>query len=247
MQVSQLLALMLISKQRSFPHPLFSGSSLSIDHWVAYFHQASIVTYIPAQYLAWKGPTINSKNTEALSHARMALQLRASIVASNFIEQESADSCLQAIGSIITEFWPDHTKCSQLKIPLSTPWSVLRCHLESLLQVGIINESIGNGTEAESSFKRGKVLSVWGGFPIFHIVFTTFLGQVYRKQQLYHLAEKSSKMPERSLRKISLLFLVRSVCCPLMLQLACSLETYTDIGLKTAKFSQLKLNINQVC
>ncbi|KAJ6847469.1 separase [Iris pallida] len=63
-KVSQLLALMLISKQRSFPHPLFSGSSLSIDHWVAYFHQASIGTYIPAQYLAWKGPTIDSENTE---------------------------------------------------------------------------------------------------------------------------------------------------------------------------------------
>ncbi|KAJ6853593.1 small RNA 2'-O-methyltransferase-like [Iris pallida] len=143
---------------------------------------------------------------EAFPHAKMALVLRLHILQRNFLfnfkqqPAEQVDSekvcqnrlyhvCLEAIGSAITEVWPYNIKCSNLKIPILTTWSVLRCYLESILQVGIINESIGNRYEAEFLFLSGKKISCLQGFPIFQIVFMTLLGQVYRKKQLYDLAE----------------------------------------------------------
>ena len=54
MQVSKLLASILLLSTVDGPitEPFFSESSLSTSHWAAYFHQASLGTYLPCQYLA---------------------------------------------------------------------------------------------------------------------------------------------------------------------------------------------------
>lgn len=40
----------------------------------------------------------------------------------------------------------------------------------------MIHESMGNGTEAENLFQRGKVISSLQGLPILEIAFTSLLG-----------------------------------------------------------------------
>ncbi|XP_020266857.1 separase [Asparagus officinalis] len=141
---------------------------------------------------------------EALSHARMALSLRRKTLQRKFIYSfehrfsESVASAnqnrqdinyLEIIRSVATELWPDISKFKDLENSILTPWSVLRCYLESILQVGVINESIGNGAEAEVLYLTGKRLSTSQNLPIFQIAFTSSLGQLYSKNQFWELAE----------------------------------------------------------
>lgn len=54
MQVSKLLAsiLLISTVDGSVSIPFSTDGLLSISHWAAYFHQASLGTYLPSQYLA---------------------------------------------------------------------------------------------------------------------------------------------------------------------------------------------------
>lgn len=45
------------------------------------------------------------------------------------------DSRLEIIGSVATELWPGISRPGDLDNSIITPWSVLRCYLESILQV----------------------------------------------------------------------------------------------------------------
>ncbi|XP_073125634.1 separase isoform X2 [Henckelia pumila] len=71
-----------------------------------------------------------------------------------------------------------------------TPWNVLRCYLESILQVGVVHEILGNGSEAEVLLRWGKNISQFKGLPLFEISFSSVLGKLYCKQKLWCLAEK---------------------------------------------------------
>ncbi|KAK1435343.1 hypothetical protein QVD17_01104 [Tagetes erecta] len=71
-----------------------------------------------------------------------------------------------------------------------TPWNVLRCYLESTLQVATIHEILGNGSQAESFLQLGKNISYFQGLPVFLVSFSIALGKVYRKQHHWYLAEK---------------------------------------------------------
>ncbi|XP_077213689.1 separase isoform X2 [Tasmannia lanceolata] len=149
----------------------------------------------------------NGRLYEALSCANEALRLRAKLLKRKFIfsyGQQSAKGIettettlqnerdhvhLEAIGSVITEVWPDITKPQDLEVSILSPWNVLKCYLESTLQVGIINESIGNGAEAEAFLLVGNKISCLQDLPLFRVAFASSLGRIYCKKQLWDLAE----------------------------------------------------------
>ncbi|XP_010908769.2 separase isoform X2 [Elaeis guineensis] len=156
--------------------------------------------------------------SEALSYAREAFRLRKKLLQRKFIysvEQQSAKSigsgkatqsghdhiCLEAMGSVISEVWPDIIKSGHSGDFILTPWGILGCYLESILQVGMIHESMGNGTEAENLFRRGKVISSLQGLPILETAFTSLLGQLYRRKQLWDLAETELNYAKTLLEK----------------------------------------------
>ncbi|KZV21176.1 separase-like [Dorcoceras hygrometricum] len=71
-----------------------------------------------------------------------------------------------------------------------TPWNVLRCYLESILQVGVVHEILGHGSEAEMLLRWGKNVSQFKGLPLFEVSFSSILAKLYCKQKLWCLAEK---------------------------------------------------------
>lgn len=67
MQVSRLLAaIFLVSiSAESISLPLCTGKALSASHWAAYFHQASVGTYMHHQYLSSMKGKLKSGNSKA--------------------------------------------------------------------------------------------------------------------------------------------------------------------------------------
>ncbi|KAL6633464.1 hypothetical protein ACP70R_026135 [Stipagrostis hirtigluma subsp. patula] len=100
---------------------------------------------------------------------------------------------LEALGPTIAEIWPDTSKSTSMEDTFITPWNVLRCYLESTLQVAKMHELIGNGAEAEVLLRSGKEISHFHGLPVFCIAFTSLLGQLCRKRQLWDEAERELK------------------------------------------------------
>ncbi|WOL20055.1 hypothetical protein Cni_G28857 [Canna indica] len=157
----------------------------------------------------------NGRYFEALSYAQEALRLRTRILRRKFIytnaeqfakpepggmtQSRKDHICLEAMNNIITDVWPDRNKSCNLDEPILSPWIVLRCYLESTLQVGIIHESIGNGAEAKYLFSIGKDISYSKGFPFLAIAFTMLLGRVYRKIQMWDFAENEFKYAKKLL------------------------------------------------
>ncbi|GKB95630.1 separase isoform X1, partial [Tanacetum coccineum] len=74
-----------------------------------------------------------------------------------------------------------------------TPWSTVRCYLESSLQTGIVQEKIGNGDEAEIFFLRGQKIATVLHLPMFIARFSRALGKIYLKKGLWILALKNLK------------------------------------------------------
>lgn len=149
------------------------------------------------------------QSIEALSHARTSLRLRKRMLQRKFSfdikfteevqregrvenqnQQDTVAVKLEILESEASKLWPNATESASMENSITTPWSALRAYLESILQVGIINESIGNGGEAKALFQTGNKISSMQKLPIFQIVFTSLLGQLYRKELLWDLAEK---------------------------------------------------------
>jgi separase len=85
---------------------------------------------------------------QAISYGREALQLRKKLLKKKFkfnlgkfVNGESQYSgvqgfvSLEAWGPAMAEIWPDCTRPSSMKDSFLTPSNVLRCYLESILQV----------------------------------------------------------------------------------------------------------------
>ncbi|GJS63270.1 separase [Tanacetum coccineum] len=149
---------------------------------------------------------------EALSYAKEAHHLRAKLLKQRFMystEQHNDifgdnGELIQKCGyelksfhmdpSVATLAWSSHyMDSSDLVDFILTPWNVLQCYLESTLQVGTIQEIIGNGSDAEKNFRWGKNVSLFHGLPIFLVSFSSALGQLYRKQRLWRSAHKELK------------------------------------------------------
>ncbi|XP_058191839.1 separase isoform X2 [Rhododendron vialii] len=145
---------------------------------------------------------------EALSYAKEAHHLRSKLLKEKFrysVEQQTEiyDEngaiiqkrcyCLSSFhmySTVATSVWDPDNISSEMEGCLLTPWNVLQCYLESILQVGIIYELIGDGSEAETLLLWGKSISSFQDLPLFKVAFSSVLGILYRKQQLWDLAEK---------------------------------------------------------
>nr|CAB3451207.1 unnamed protein product [Digitaria exilis] len=142
---------------------------------------------------------------QALSYGKEALHLRKKLLTKKFKlnlgssgSKESQCvgydlSSLEAWGPRIAEIWPDSSKSNSTRDSFLTSWSVLRCYLESTLQVAMMHELIGNGTEAEILLRTGKEISNYHGLSIFRIAFTSLLGQLCSRRQLWDEAKSELK------------------------------------------------------
>uniref|UniRef100_K3Z105 separase n=1 Tax=Setaria italica TaxID=4555 RepID=K3Z105_SETIT len=142
---------------------------------------------------------------QAFSHGKEALDLRKKLlkrkfklnsgVSANTKSQHCGQDLvsLEAWGPAIAEIWPDCSRSTSARDSFLTPWNVLRCYLESTLQVAMMHELIGNGTEAEILLRTGKEISDFHGLSVFCIAFTSLLGQLYRKRYLCDEADSELK------------------------------------------------------
>ncbi|KAF5184255.1 Separase [Thalictrum thalictroides] len=143
---------------------------------------------------------------QALSCATEALDVRTKLLHKKFIctfgkqpqstsdtkqdcqQNEYSHPLLEVIGSVASEVWP-HMCSENLELRNLSQWNVLRCYLESILQVGSIHEALGNASIAEAFLVRGKDISYKQGLPIFRVAFSSALGEIYCKKQLWDMAE----------------------------------------------------------
>ncbi|XP_022149194.1 separase isoform X2 [Momordica charantia] len=146
--------------------------------------------------------------TEALSCAKEAHQLRSKLFQEMFmysVEQHPEKYCeiahvsqkpaygiknLRKNGSVARNVWSFDRISWDVESCYLSPFNVLQCYLESTLQVGLVHEYIGNGSEAETLLQWGKSISCLQSLPLFEVAFSSALGKVYRKKQLWSLAQK---------------------------------------------------------
>ncbi|KAK0589698.1 hypothetical protein LWI29_017484 [Acer saccharum] len=146
--------------------------------------------------------------SSALSYAKEAHRLRARLLQEKFLysveqQAEKYDEAgniiqkpaygfkgFQVARSVASEVWSFDADSWEVDSCYLSPWNVLKCYLESTLQVGIIYELVGNGVEAESFLLWGKTISCSQSLPIFMVAFSSVLGKLYRKKRLWDMAEK---------------------------------------------------------
>ncbi|WVZ73465.1 hypothetical protein U9M48_021768, partial [Paspalum notatum var. saurae] len=140
----------------------------------------------------------------AFSYGKEALHLRKKLLKKKFElnldisgnmegKRCGQDFSLEVRGPTVAEIWPGSSRSTSMRDSSITPWSLLRCYLESTVQVAMMHELIGNGAEAEVLLQTGKDISNFHGLSVFSIVFTSLLGQLYRKRQLWEEAEDELK------------------------------------------------------
>ncbi|KAI3715733.1 hypothetical protein L6452_22720 [Arctium lappa] len=146
---------------------------------------------------------------EALSYAKEAHRLRSKLFQKKFmysIEQQNDPvganngeviqkrrfglETFHMHSSVATSAWSSVKGSSDFDDSILSPWNILRCYLESTLQIGTLHEIVGNGSEAETLLRWGKDISLFQALPIFLVNFSAVLGKLYRKQRYWDLAEK---------------------------------------------------------
>ncbi|KAF3628570.1 putative DNA polymerase delta subunit 4-like [Capsicum annuum] len=139
---------------------------------------------------------LNGRLIEALVYAKEAHCLRSKLLQDNFhhqIEQQGEVYGLtkfQIHDSVAAKAWFPESVSFDFDGSTLTPWTILQCYLESILQVGTVHEMLGNGTEAKTLLLWGKDISCFQSLPLFIISFCCMLGKLYTKQHLLELAEK---------------------------------------------------------
>lgn len=83
-----------------------------------------------------------------------------------------------------------------------TPWRVMRCYLESLLQVGSIYNLLGDGKKAGTLLRYGKNLSSMLNLSIYSFSFSCELGKLNRKRHKWVDATKELDCAETILEAI---------------------------------------------
>ncbi|CAH9139462.1 unnamed protein product [Cuscuta epithymum] len=143
--------------------------------------------------------------TEAFSYAKKAYHLRHALLNKKFLyhmEQQNGNYCLASF-QIYDPVATEALFCENISFDsegcMLTPWNVLQCYLESTLQVGIINEILGNGDVAKHYLQLGKVISCSQSLPLFIVSFSCIIGQIYIKQELWEMAEKETQAAKEAL------------------------------------------------
>ncbi|KAK1425541.1 hypothetical protein QVD17_20895 [Tagetes erecta] len=145
----------------------------------------------------------NGKMLEALFYADRAHNMRGTIFNKFFVCSYKKGKVRHFYASPLaaTKAWLNIERANTIV----TVWNVLRCYLESCLQViqlGTIKEIIGDGS-AENLLVQGKMISSLADLPIFIVGFSTILGKMYSKQKCWELAEIELKSARDLLAKFS--------------------------------------------
>ncbi|KAI9087156.1 hypothetical protein K1719_030791 [Acacia pycnantha] len=164
--------------------------------------------------------------TEALSFAKEAQRLLAKLFQGKFmytVQQQAGENkevgvFSHNLGYIVENYGMKKSITREvllfdsvswdLKDGYLSPWKIMQCYLESTLQVGIIDEMIGNGPEAEASLQWGKAISCKLKLSLFVFAFSLILGKLYAKKKLFDLAEKELQSSEYILKESC-----TSFCC----------------------------------
>ncbi|XP_050209368.1 separase isoform X2 [Mercurialis annua] len=101
--------------------------------------------------------------------------------------------------SVACKLWCSESKSSDGEVCYLSPWKVLQCYLESTLQVGIIHEIMGNGSEAETFLLWGKDISCQQSLSLFIVAFCSVLGKLYRKKRSWDLSGKELQIAKQTL------------------------------------------------
>ncbi|KAL4588484.1 hypothetical protein LXL04_001375 [Taraxacum kok-saghyz] len=162
---------------------------------------------------------------EGLYYAKEAHRMRTKLLQKTFsysIEQQN-DDITQKRKYIIKTFHMHSSKaCSydkgleDFEACFLTPWNILKVYLESTLQVGTLQETVGNGNEAESLLLWGKNIASFQDLPIFTVGFSCALGKLYRKQQHWELSEREVESAKHILSDNS--SLVTCLKCKLVME-----------------------------
>ncbi|KAL6517690.1 hypothetical protein OROMI_033391 [Orobanche minor] len=140
--------------------------------------------------------------TQALTYAKEAHHLRSKLLQQKFeYSVEKITETFNENGMIIEKSYYGITTFKVTDTAVTkgscnyeggalTPWNVLSCYLESILQVGCVQEILGNVSEAEMLLQWGRNVSQFQGLPLFEISFSSMLGKLYHKQQLWSMSEK---------------------------------------------------------
>ncbi|CAN4110641.1 unnamed protein product [Withania somnifera] len=148
---------------------------------------------------------LNGRLIEALAYAKEAHRLRSKLLQENFqyqIEQQGEVYGLAKFhiyDSVAAKAWFPEGVSFDFDGSMLSPWTILQCYLESLLQVGTVHEMLGNGTEAKTLLVWGKDISCFQSLPLFIISFCCMLGKLYAKQHLLKLAEKELNTAKQTL------------------------------------------------
>ncbi|KAG6409188.1 hypothetical protein SASPL_132222 [Salvia splendens] len=148
---------------------------------------------------------------EALTYAKEAHRLRSKLLQQKFeysVEKvvETFDMKGELIDKIhysvqtfkVNDFVVTKGSCDYEGSVL-TPWNVLSCYLESILQVGFVQETLGNVSEAEMLLQWGRNVAQFQNLPLFEVSFSCLLGKLYRKQKLWSLSEKELSCAKKGL------------------------------------------------
>ncbi|XP_021774969.1 separase-like isoform X2 [Chenopodium quinoa] len=177
-------------------------SNVSVSRSSAFL--AGYIYHDLSEWLCAGGRTI-----EAFVYAKEAHRLRGKLLQEHFscsiqqydenqkleesIRKSSAVvSQLSVLNQIAIRAWPVNSVAPSLDSSSLSPWNVLRCYLESTLQVGIIHEKLGNVAEAEAQFILGKSISCLQCLPRFIFRFSSCLGKIYHGMGLLDLASTES-------------------------------------------------------
>ncbi|KAL8478593.1 hypothetical protein ACS0TY_030468 [Phlomoides rotata] len=163
-------------------------------------------------YYDLSGRLISSgRMIEALAYAKEAHRLRSKLLLQKFeysVEKktetfdekgETIEKSYYGIQTFrVTDFVVTKGSCDYKGCVL-TPWNVLSCYLESVLQVGFVQEILGNVSEAEMLLRWGRDVAQFQKLPLFEISFSCVLGKLNRKQKLWSVAEKELSNAKRTL------------------------------------------------
>ncbi|KAL6543575.1 hypothetical protein OROGR_010072 [Orobanche gracilis] len=149
--------------------------------------------------------------TQALTYAKEAHHLRSKLLQQKFeYSVEKITETYNENGMIIekshygiTTFKVTDTAVTKVSCDYEgsalTPWNVLSCYLESIIQVGCVQEILGNVSEAEMLLQWGRNVSQFQGLPLFEISFSSMYCWLYRKQQLWSMSEKELSSAKKTL------------------------------------------------
>ncbi|PIA27894.1 hypothetical protein AQUCO_07400019v1 [Aquilegia coerulea] len=165
---------------------------------------------------------LSGRLNEALSFANKGCSLRHELLQTKFIcsignkpQYIRETEELEVIGSVASEVWPRMNTRKLEECNLSQ-WNVLRCYLESILQVGSIHEALGNAGIAQSFLMVGKNISSKKRLQIFEVAFTSALGEIFCKKQSWDLAGSELDRAKKILKDKNSLISCRQ--CKLILE-----------------------------